>query len=166
MPTIVANSAASGSGNQSGRKGHVPAISKTFKIKNTGIRSLQVDWRVFDQLDLDKVANDTFDIKVINNQSFDKKRLPYKFKFTALEPEESQSSPFEVQPKSVVVNARSIQEFTVVFNPTKDVGNFKTILLASPELSQEEIEIADDPNDLPKKGSLGTIALKLNANTI
>ena len=66
----------------------------------------------------------------------------------------------------MVVNARSLQEFTVTFNPTKDVGNFKTILLASPELSQEEVEIADDPNDLPKKGSLGTIAIKLNANTI
>ena len=169
MPTIVANSAGSSTsanGSQSGRKGYVPAISKTFKIKNTGIRSLQVDWRVFDQTDLDKVDNDVFSINVVKNQSFDKKHLPYKFRFTALEPEESQSSPFEVAPKQVVVNARSIQEFTVTFNPTKDVGNFKTILLASPELSQEEIEIADDPNDLPKKGSLGTIALKLNANTI
>lgn len=28
------------------------------------------------------------------------------------------------------------------------------------------MEIADDPNDLPKKGSLGNIALKLAANTI
>ena len=102
----------------------------------------------------------------IKNQSFDKKRLPYKFQFTAMEPDESLNSPFEVQPKAVVVNARSVQEFQVTFNPTKDVGNFRTILLASPELSQEEIEIADDPNDLPKKGSLGTIALKLNANTI
>ena len=54
----------------------------------------------------------------------------------------------------------------MTFNPTNDVGNFKTILLASPELSAEEIEIADDQQDLPKKGSLGTIALKLNANTI
>ena len=47
-----------------------------------------------------------------------------------------------------------------------DVGNYRTILLASPEISQEELEIADDPNDMPKKGSLGTIALRLNANTI
>jgi len=39
MPTIVANSAG-GKGNASARKGHVGAISKTFKIKNTGIRSL------------------------------------------------------------------------------------------------------------------------------
>jgi len=92
MPTIVANSAGSGgspTGSQSSRKGYVPAISKTFKIKNTGIRSLQVDWRVFDQSDLDKVDNDVFAINVIKNQSFDKKHLPYKFRFTALEPEES-----------------------------------------------------------------------------
>ena len=90
---------------------------------------------MFDQSDLDKVDNDVFNIGVIKNQSFDKKRYPYKFKFTALEPDESLSSPFEVNPKNVLVNARSIQEFTVTFNPTKDVGNFKTILLASPELS-------------------------------
>lgn len=52
MPTIVANSAASGASpnaGQPGKKGYVPAISKTFKIKNTGIRSLQVDWKIFDQ---------------------------------------------------------------------------------------------------------------------
>jgi len=84
---------------------------------------------------LDKVDNDVFNIGVIKNQSFDKKHLPFKFRFEALEPEESKNSPFEVEPKSVVVNARSIQEFHVTFNPTKDVGNFKTILLASPELS-------------------------------
>ena len=46
MPTIVANSAVVPKGGAG--KGKVPAISKTFKIKNTGIRSLQVDWRVFD----------------------------------------------------------------------------------------------------------------------
>ena len=107
MPTIVANTAGVTKANASARKGYVPAISKTFKIKNTGIRSLQVDWRVFDQSDLDKVDNDVFNIGVIKNQSFDKKTLPYKFKFTALEPEESQNSPYEVQPKNVVVNARS-----------------------------------------------------------
>jgi hypothetical protein len=33
MPTIVANTS---------------QIRKTFKIKNTGIRSLQVDWKIFD----------------------------------------------------------------------------------------------------------------------
>ena len=63
MPTIVANSA-SAMGPNATRKGFVPAISKTFKIKNTGIKALQVDWRVFDQADLDKADNDTFSIKV------------------------------------------------------------------------------------------------------
>ena len=58
-----------------------------------------MDWRVFDQSDLDKVDNDVFSINVVKNSSFDKKRLPYKFRFTALEPEESLGSPFEVQPK-------------------------------------------------------------------
>ena len=70
MPTIVANSSTGQQqtdGSSSGRKGKVGAISKTFKIKNTGIRSLQVDWRVFDQSDLDKVDNDVFAIKVIKN---------------------------------------------------------------------------------------------------
>ena len=107
MPTIVANSA-SAVGPNATRKGFVPAISKTFKIKNTGIRSLQVDWRVFDQADLDKADNDTFSIKVQKNTSFDKKRYPYKFQFTALEPEETLNSAFEVTPKNVLVNARSI----------------------------------------------------------
>ena len=54
----------------------------------------------------------------------------------------------------------------MAFNPTHEVGKFQTILLASPELSANEIEIAKDKSDLPKKGSLGTIALMLNANTI
>lgn len=38
MPTSVQNTA---------------AISKVFKIKNTGIRCLDVDWRIFDKKDLD-----------------------------------------------------------------------------------------------------------------
>lgn len=39
MPSIVANTAGS-KGDSSSRKGYVGAISKTFKIKNSGIRSL------------------------------------------------------------------------------------------------------------------------------
>lgn len=54
----------------------------------------------------------------------------------------------------------------VNFNPTEEVGNFKSIVIATPEVSQEEIEIANNADDLPKKGSLGVIALALDANTI
>lgn len=74
MPTIVSNS---------------NAISKTFKIKNTGIRTLQVDWQIFDKADMDKVENDAFKLSIIRNQSYDKKRVPFRFDWKALEPEES-----------------------------------------------------------------------------
>ena len=59
-----------------------------------------------------------------------------------------------------------MQEFTVTFTPSQSVGNFNSILLATPELDPEEIEEAEDKNDLPKKGSLGNIALKLGSTTI
>lgn len=151
IPTVVANST---------------PITKSFKIKNTGIRALQVDWKIFDQKDLQKADNDQFDIKIIKNQSFDKKRNPYKFNFVAIEPEETKDSAFEINPKNFTCPARSIQEFQVTFNPTQDVGNFKSIVISSPDLAQEEIEIQGDSSDLPKKGALGIIALNMNANTI
>ena len=55
----------------------------------------------------------------------------------------------------------------MTFNPTHDVGNFRSIVIASPELAQEEIELAGgDGSEQPKKGTLGIISLNLNANTI
>jgi hypothetical protein len=39
-------------------------------------------------------------------------------------------------------------------------------LLATPCISTDEIELANDANDLPKPGSLGTISLNLTAETI
>ena len=93
IPTVVANST---------------PITKTFKIKNTGIRALQVDWKIFDQKDLQRAENDQFEIKIIKNQSFDKKRNPYKFNFVAIEPEETKDSAFEVNPKNFTCAARSL----------------------------------------------------------
>lgn len=57
-------------------------------------------------------------------------------------------------------------EFKVTFQPSHGLGDFKSILVANPQLSQEEIEIIDDPADLPKPGSLGIIAVNLAATTI
>ena len=62
--------------------------------------------------------------------------------------------------------SRSVHEFSVTFNPTHDVGNFRSIVIATPELAQEEIELAGDSNEQPKKGTLGIISLNMNANTI
>ena len=68
---------------------------------------------------------------------------------------------------------RTQHNFTVTFDPSKGTGRFKSIVLASPELSSEEIEISrgkkggDTSNDdLLKKGSLGIISLNLDALTI
>lgn len=104
MPTTVVNTA---------------PLTKVFKIKNTGIAALDVDWKIFDQQDLDAQSNDTFLIKIEKNQSFDKKKFPFKFNFTALEPESSQNSAFEITPKKVTVECRSEQVFKVTFNPSK-----------------------------------------------
>lgn len=153
MPTIVA-------------KSREPQ-KKTFKIRNTGIRSLQIDWSIFDQADLDSAATDPFDLVIAKNQSFDKAKYPFKFDFQALEPQESQGSCFTIQPKSVAIPSRSLQEFTVTFDPTVGVGTFSSIVLATPYLSAEEIEASDlTEENIPKKGTLGNIALNLAAMTI
>lgn len=81
-----------------------------------------------------------------------------------------------------MVGARSTYTFTVTFDPTKGVsGKYRSIVMASPELTAEEIEVAMGPQssneklgssqagsnvDLTKKGSLGIIALNLEALTI
>lgn len=81
MPTIVTNS---------------QPITKEFKIKNTGIRSVQIDWKIFDTKDLVGGDNDLFNLKIAKNFSFDRKDNPYKFNFEAIEPEESHDSAFEI----------------------------------------------------------------------
>ena len=52
--------------------------------------------------------DDQFEVKIIKNQSFDKKRNPYKFNFVAIEPEETKDSAFEVNPKNFTCAARSL----------------------------------------------------------
>jgi hypothetical protein len=102
--------------------------------------------------------------------AFDKSSVPFKFEYSALEPEPSKDSAFEITPASTVVGSRSTREFQVTFDPSKGTGWYKSIILASPELSAEEIEVQTTTNpgglDLSKKGSLGIISLVLDANTI
>jgi hypothetical protein len=83
-------------------------ISKTFKIRNTGIRSLQVDWNIYDVKDLEGASADPFKLNIAKNQSFDKGKYPYKFDFEALEPAESVNSCFKISPKNVSVSSRSL----------------------------------------------------------
>jgi hypothetical protein len=58
------------------------------------------------------------------------------------------------------IGPRSEKKFTVTFNPKVGVGRFNSIILATPYLSQEEIEASNlTPENLPKKGTLGNISL-------
>jgi hypothetical protein len=152
MPTTVARS---------------QPISKTFKIRNTGIRSLQVDWSIYDKKDLDAGTNDPFKLQIAKNGSFDKGKYPFKFEFEANEPAESHNSCFKITPKNVAVASRSIEEFTVTFDPSAGVGLFESVILATPMLSSEEIEASDiSPENIPKRGTLGNISLNMKAITI
>jgi len=54
----------------------------------------------------------------------------------------------------------------VIFNSAKGVGEFNSIMMATPELSKEEMELADESNEFTKKGALGIIALNLAAETL
>lgn len=103
---------------------------------------------------------------MIRNQGFDSAENPFKFNFTALEPEESKNSAFEISPKTTVMGPREIQTFTVIFQSNKGVGEFRSILMATPELSIEEMELAEEDNEFVKKGALGIISLGLFGETI
>ncbi len=55
----------------------------------------------------------------MRNFGFDAAENPYKFNFTAIEPEESKGSAFEIAPKNSILGPREIQNFTVTFLSTK-----------------------------------------------
>lgn len=129
---------------------------KTFVVKNTGIKGVQVDWKIFDQKKPAKVNNlenslesmiqkeeeqDIFDIEILKNQAFDKNEYPYKFEFNAIEPEPSHDSAFSISPSSTMIGPRSTFTFQVAFDPSKGTGSFQSIVLASPMLSQDELEL-------------------------
>lgn len=135
MPTVVAKT---------------KQVTKTFVVKNTGIKGVQVDWRIFDQKTVSTYDNtiktdvkihdddnddDIFDVDIIKNLAFDKNEKPYKFELSAIEPEPSYNSAFSISPASVMIGARSTYTFHVTFDPSKGAGHFESIVLASPELS-------------------------------
>jgi hypothetical protein len=100
MPTMVSNS---------------QSTSKSFKLRNTGIRGIQIDWKIYDKRDLEAENQDVFETTVVKNTGFDANDMPFKFNFTTNEPEESKNSAFEISPKSTVMGPRDIQTFTLIF---------------------------------------------------
>ncbi len=68
-----------------------------------------------------------------------------------------------------MMGPRETQTFTVTFYPNKQgkgTGKFRSLVLASPELTQDELAIADDAQEFSKKGSLGLVAFNLYSESI
>ena len=107
-----------------------------------------------------------FNLSVQKNLSYDRKENPFKFEYDAIEPEESRNSAFEISPKVYTIGSRETAQFTVTFYSDKGVGQFRSIVVASPELSKEELEVAEDGDEFLRKGSLGIISLNFFAETI
>jgi hypothetical protein len=66
-------------------------IKKVFNVKNTGIKSVQIDWLMFDQevpgqknVSALGAEDDIFDIDIVNNLAFDRSENPFKFEFAAI----------------------------------------------------------------------------------
>ena len=64
-------------------------ITKSLKIRNTGIRSIDLNWKIFDREDIEKSENNIFNIGVAQNLGLEALETPYKFNFDFVEPEES-----------------------------------------------------------------------------
>jgi len=130
-----------------------PQLSRTFKIKNTGIADVVIDWKMFDQKDekeRDQEA-DLFNISIGKNTGFDSEENPYKLKFDLNEPEPSENSPFKIDPPVAVIPAREIQVFEVKFNSDQGVDKFRSVLLAHPQLLKDYQE-STDQNDQSERG--------------
>lgn len=122
FPTVVDNS---------------PQLTRSFKIKNTGVADVTIDWRIFDQRDQkQKEDENLFNITIDKNTGFDSEENPYKLNFNLIEPEPSMNSPFEIEPQTVIIPARETQFFEVKFNSDQGVDTFKSVILAHPQLAE------------------------------
>lgn len=135
FPTVVDNS---------------PQLMKTFKITNTGIADVVIDWNLYDQKDQNErnKEDDLFKITIDKNTGFDSEENPYKLKFDLIEPEPSVNSPFSIEPQRAVIPARETQFFEVRFNSGQGVDTFKCVVLAHPQLAEDlESEMAEQHPD-------------------
>ena len=130
FPTLVDNS---------------PQISKTFKIKNTGIADVNLEWNIFDQRDQKSrdPEENLFNITIGKNTGFDSEENPFKLNFELIEPPPSLNSPFEIIPQRVIIPARETQFFEVKFNSNQGVDTFKSVILAHPKLA-EIVEVQNE----------------------
>jgi hypothetical protein len=144
-------------------------ISKLIRVKNTGIRAVEFNWQIFDSADTSNLDRDFFNLSIGKNSGLNKGEYPYKFTYDFIEPQESADSIYEISPKQAVMGPREVQTFTVTFSPNKpgkEPGMYKSIVMASPSLTNDELLIAEDAEEFKIKGALGIVAFNLVAESI
>ena len=133
-------------------------VTKSFKIKNTGVQDIVIDWKIFDIKDI--IGNSGNDLFTLNlGKSEGNSSEPYRVELEAIEPtEESKDTPFIITPKHLVVPPKEKTTFEVTFDTSKYLGIFNSVLLTHPRLA------SDDP-DSPAS-NLGIIYLTLRGHTL
>ena len=133
-------------------------VNKSFKIKNTGIQDIDIEWRIYDLQELvSKSASDLFSLFIAKNEG--NAHDPYRIELEAIEPEqESSNSPFVVTPKKSTVSSKEKFTYEVTFDTSRYLGVYNSVLLAHPRLA-EEAKTGSGPN-------LGIICLSLRGETL
>ena len=135
-------------------------VTKSFKIKNTGIQNIEIDWKVYDLQELvGKTDTDLFSVSIAKSEG-NAKDL-YRVELEAIEPaEESKNSPFTIVPQTSVVSSKEKTTFEVSFDTTRFLGQYNSVLLAHPTLAKKEAGTDDaSPN-------LGVIYMTLRGETL
>lgn len=144
-----------------------PAISKFFKVKNTGISDIGVTWKMFDMRPKEiEEEGDMLQVKINPNNGFDAKENPFKLSFNMFEPEESFELPYEVEPKDCIVPSKGSKTFEVKFNSDQGIGELPAVLMAKPTQANQDVDPDDEEKIEAMKRPLGTVALNLAAKTI
>jgi len=129
-------------------------VTKTFKIENTGIQNVTIDWKIFDMKDIiGNTESDLFTLSFGKNEgnAID----PYRVELEAIEPkEESKDSPFTIIPKQIVIPPRGKASFEVTFDASKSLGVYNSVLLVHPKVVGEE------------NSNLGAVYLTLRGQTV
>lgn len=134
-------------------------MTKSFKIKNTGIQDIEIDWKIYDLQELvTKKDADLFSLSIAKNEG--NSRDPYRIELEAIEPEqESLNSPFSVTPKQSIVSSKGKFTYEIAYDTSRFMGVFNSVLLAHPRLAKEESKGEAGHN-------LGVIYLSLRGETM
>ena len=133
-----------------------PKQMKSFLVQNTGVESIEIEWKLYDISANSRSNSDLFRINIIKNEGISDDK--FLLDFEAIEPEqESTESQFSINPKNVQLPVKGKMKFEVTFDPKNDEGIYNCALIAHPYFTKENEE---------NRRNLGVISLSLIGTTI